>query len=91
MVAIGGHITSAAIRAGTAAGYIDFRADYDSLTYELIDTPPDVAAGVQRLMSEMDLVYGALDFVVDPQGLWTFLESTPVGNTDGSKMKPARR
>jgi hypothetical protein len=25
-------------------------------------------------MKSMDLVYGALDFVVQPEGAWTFLE-----------------
>ncbi|MGQ0837730.1 ATP-grasp ribosomal peptide maturase [Actinokineospora sp.] len=74
MVVIGEQINAAAIRTTSAAGYLDWRSDYDSLTYELIDTPEDVAHGVRRLMATMDLAYGALDFVVQPDGAWTFLE-----------------
>lgn len=74
MVVIGDTITTAAIRAGSPESYVDFRSDYDSLSYELIDPPGDVVEGVRRLMARMDLVYGAIDFVVGPDGAWTFLE-----------------
>lgn len=74
LVVIGDDITAAAIRAGSPEGRIDFRSDYDNLTYELVDTPTEVVNGVRRLMAAMDLVYGALDFVVGPDGSWTFLE-----------------
>lgn len=74
MVVIGDHITAAAIRAGSPESHIDFRSDYDNLSYELIDPPADVVGGVRRLMTAMDLVYGALDFVVQPNGDWIFLE-----------------
>src|SRR5438270_7921385 len=74
MVVIGDRINTVAIRAGSAASYVDWRADYDNLSYQLIEPPAEVAAGVRRLMASMDLVYGALDFVVQPDGGWTFLE-----------------
>lgn len=74
MVVIGDDITAAAIRAGSLESYVDFRSDYDNLSYELIDPPPGVVEGVRKLMAAMDLVYGALDFVVQPDGTWTFLE-----------------
>jgi ATP-grasp ribosomal peptide maturase len=74
MVVIGDQITSVAIRAGSAAAYVDWRADYEALSYELIEPPALVAEGVRRLMKSMDLVYGALDFVIQPDGVWTFLE-----------------
>lgn len=74
MVVIGDTITTAAIRAGSPESYVDFRSDYDSLSYELIDPPGDIVKGVRRLMGRMDLVYGAIDFVVGPAGAWTFLE-----------------
>ncbi|MDQ3404175.1 MAG: RimK domain-containing protein, partial [Actinomycetota bacterium] len=73
MVVIGENITAAAIRAGSPEGHIDFRSDYANLSYELIAPPADVVDGVRQLMAAMDLVYGALDFVVGPDG-WTFLE-----------------
>jgi hypothetical protein len=71
---IGANITAAAIRAGSPESHIDFRSDYANLSYELIDPPTDVVDGVRQLMAAMDLVYGALDFVVGPNGAWTFLE-----------------
>ncbi|MQA07930.1 MAG: ATP-grasp ribosomal peptide maturase [Pseudonocardiaceae bacterium] len=74
IVVIGEYLTTAAIHAQSATSYVDWRADYDSLTYELIEPPARVTAGVRRLMKSMGLVYGALDFVVQPDGVWTFLE-----------------
>lgn len=74
MIVIGDHITTAAIRAGSAAGYIDWRADYEGLFYDLVDPPTDVLAGVRELMRALGLRYGALDFVITPDGEWTFLE-----------------
>lgn len=72
---IGEHITAAAIRSGSPEGYIDFRADYDDLAYELIDPPADVSAGIRSLMIELGLVYGALDFVIERDtGAWWHLE-----------------
>ncbi|WP_134664053.1 ATP-grasp ribosomal peptide maturase [Amycolatopsis sp. CFH S0078] len=74
MVVIGDQLTAAAIRSASASGYIDWRSDYDNLSYELITPPADVAGGVHDLMASMSLTYGALDFVVQPDGTWTFLE-----------------
>lgn len=62
-----------AIHTTTATGYVDWRTDYDNLRYELIEPPEDIAASVRGLMKDMGLVYGALDFVIGPDG-WTFLE-----------------
>lgn len=65
--------------ASTTASYVDWRSDYDALSYELIDPPEHVALGVGALMHTFGLVYGALDFVVTPDGGWTFLEINPGG------------
>ncbi len=74
VVAVGEHLTAAAIHAGSAASYVDWRSDYDALSYELIDPPPDIVTGVRSLMAAFGLVYGALDFIVTPSGHWHFLE-----------------
>lgn len=79
LIVIGCSLTAYAIHAGSPEAHIDFRADYDSLSYELVDIPQAVSTGVDRLMGELDLVYGALDFVVSPDGRWTFLEINPTG------------
>lgn len=79
VIVIGEHLTAAAIHAGNATSYIDWRADYGSLTYEQVAPPADVESGIRKLMSAFGLVYGALDFVVTPDGHWVFLEVNPGG------------
>ncbi len=79
MIVIGDHITTAAIRVGSAEGYIDWRADYEGLSYDLVNPPTDVLTGVRGLMRALDLRYGALDFVITPDDEWTFLEVSAGG------------
>jgi glutathione synthase/RimK-type ligase-like ATP-grasp enzyme len=74
LTVIGEHMTTAAINAHSPEGLVDFRSDYDHLTYRLIDPPDPITAGVRQLMTKMSLVYAALDFVVGPDDTWTFLE-----------------
>lgn len=74
VIVIGEHITAAAIHAAGAESYVDWRADYDGSSYELVDPPADVLIGVRELMRVFDLRYAALDFVISPGGWWTFLE-----------------
>jgi glutathione synthase/RimK-type ligase-like ATP-grasp enzyme len=79
VVAIGGRLFAFAIRAGSAASTVDFRADYAALTYEQIELPPAVAEGIAQFMRVTGLEYGAFDFVVSPEGSFTFLECNPGG------------
>lgn len=79
VIVLGHHLTAAAIHASNAASYVDWRSDYDALSYELIEPPSDVTEGVHALMRSLGLVYGALDFVVTPEGEWVFLEVDPGG------------
>ncbi|GAA2395922.1 ATP-grasp ribosomal peptide maturase [Catellatospora methionotrophica] len=68
-----------AIRSASAAGQVDWRADYKSLTYELIDVPHAVTEGMRRFQASLGLHYGAFDFVVTPEGRWVMLECNPAG------------
>lgn len=77
VIAIGDHLTAAAIHAGSTASHIDWRSDYAALSYELVDPPVHVAQGVRALMRRFELVYAALDFVVTPDGGWTFPGDQP--------------
>ncbi len=79
VIAIGKQLFAFAIHAGNATSYIDFRADYDALTYEPIELPIDVKNGIRRFLDTMGLVYGALDFVVGPDASYTFLECNSGG------------
>lgn len=75
----GGELTAVGIHAHSDAGREDWRRDYDSLTYDTVDVPEDVVHGVRVLMYRLGLVYGALDFIVTPDGEWVFLEVNPSG------------
>lgn len=79
VIAIGDEVYAVAIHGGSAAAYVDWRADYDALSYERIDPPVEVQHGVGTVMAELGLVYGAFDFVIGPDGSWTFLEVNPGG------------
>jgi len=68
-----------AIHTDSQAARVDWRADYDALTYLPIDTPTEMAAGMVRYLDRFGLRYGAFDFVVTPDGHWTFLECNPAG------------
>jgi glutathione synthase/RimK-type ligase-like ATP-grasp enzyme len=79
LTAVGKDLFPVAIHAGSTAAEIDWRADYDALTYESVEVPPDVAAGVFRFMEHYGLNYGAFDFAVTPEGQWVFFECNPAG------------
>ncbi|WP_190812667.1 ATP-grasp ribosomal peptide maturase [Saccharopolyspora pogona] len=79
VIVMGEHMTVVAIHAGNAASYVDWRSDYDALTYDVIEPPAAVSKGIHSLMRAFGLVYGALDFVVTPSGEWVFLEINPGG------------
>ncbi|MGO4420293.1 hypothetical protein AB4Z54_16555, partial [Streptomyces sp. MCAF7] len=76
---------AAEIHAGSDAARIDFRADYDSLTFKPCDVPEHIAGGVHMLMYTFGLQYVALDFLVTPQGDWYLVDVNPNGQWDSSR------
>jgi ATP-grasp ribosomal peptide maturase len=68
-----------AIRSTSEAGRIDWRSDYDALTYKRIDVPEAVTNSVGRFLDVLGLNYGAFDFVITPDGDWVMLECNPAG------------
>lgn len=79
IIAVGDHLTTVAIHADSTAAHVDWRTDYDHLRYELTTPPEHVARGIQQLMHALGLRFGALDFVIRPDGEWVFLEINPTG------------
>ncbi|OJF13459.1 hypothetical protein [Couchioplanes caeruleus] len=61
-----------------AAG-LDWRTDYDSLSYSVVTVPDPVREAVRRLLARLRLRFGALDFIVTPHDEWIFLEINPNG------------
>ncbi len=89
VIVIGNQVTAAAITAGSPAAYIDYRTDYESLSYELITPPEHVIDGVRLLMDGFGLVYGALDFVITHPVNGSCWRSTPPASMDSSRTPPA--
>jgi ATP-grasp ribosomal peptide maturase len=79
LTAVGRHLFTAAIHTDSAAGLIDWRADYPSLRWSVIEPPTPVTQGVRRFMKEFGLVFAAFDFAVDTDGVWWFFEFTDQG------------
>ncbi|MFG2580407.1 ATP-grasp ribosomal peptide maturase [Streptomyces malaysiensis] len=72
---IGDHVFT--VRIGS--DLLDWRTDYDRLTYTLVEPPLGLTASLYRYLSLFGLVFGAFDFAVDAEGQWWFLECNPSG------------
>ncbi|GLF92666.1 hypothetical protein [Streptomyces yaizuensis] len=70
LTAVDDHLFAAEIHAGSEASRVDFRRDYDALTYATCDDiPHTVRTGVRQLMSAFRLRYVAMDFLVTSKGV----------------------
>ncbi|MGH3517907.1 MAG: ATP-grasp ribosomal peptide maturase [Haloechinothrix sp.] len=78
VIVIGERMFTIAIKAVSPAARVDWRADFNALRYEWIDTPPEVEKGLRRYMDTLGLAYAAVDFAIDRDRLW-FLESNSSG------------
>lgn len=78
-IVVGSQVFAVAIRAGSEAGHVDWRSDYASHSYEVVEPPEDIRIGLRRYMGAFGLTYGAADFVISPDGSWTLLEVNPNG------------
>lgn len=82
VIAVGDQLFAVAIHAGSDQAYVDWRADYDSLRYEVIDVPDHVRAGIFRYLDIAGLASSVFDFVIRPeraQGDWIALEANAAG------------
>lgn len=79
VIAVGRELFAVAIHAASPAARLDWRCDYDALSYELVELPSEVDKGLRRYLESFGLAYAAFDFVVDQNGRYTFLESNSSG------------
>ena len=79
LTAVGEEVFPVAIHAHSAAARVDWRSDYDRLTYERIRAPARVHRSVRCYLGRLGLSYGAFDFIVDEEDRWWFLECNPAG------------
>ena len=61
---------------------LDYRriTNWKRLGCDQIDVPPDVTIAIKRFQTEAKLNFGTMDFIVDLNGDWIFLETNPMGN-----------
>ncbi|SFQ27967.1 hypothetical protein SAMN05421854_11081 [Amycolatopsis rubida] len=80
VTAVGDRLFPVAIHAGSEKAQVDWRTDYDSLRYEVIDIPDRVRAGIARYLELAGLAFSAFDFVISPDdGAWACLEANAIG------------
>jgi ATP-grasp ribosomal peptide maturase len=79
LTVVGSQFFAAAIYSNSPASYVDWRSDYESLSYAVTETPDQVKCAVTSLMNMLGLRFGALDFLVTLEGEWVFLEINPNG------------
>ncbi len=80
LTVVGQRFLAVRIDARSDRARTDWRSDYDSLSYQIIDLPPDITAGVAAYMKLSGLNYGAFDFLVRSDGSMVTLEINPEGN-----------
>ena len=78
---VDGEIFAGALDAsGTSRGHTDWRrAAPEECSWRKAQLPTEVASGLHGLMSELGLVFGAVDLICTPSGEYVFLEVNPGG------------
>ena len=78
---VGGEAFAGALDAtGTSRGHTDWRrASPEECRWQKAQLPTEVASSLQALMSELGLVFGAIDLICTPSGEYVFLEVNPSG------------
>lgn len=82
VIAVGDQLFAVAIHADSDEAYVDWRADYDSLRYEVIGVPDHVRAGILCYLDIAGLASSVFDFVIRPDGDhddWVALEANAAG------------
>jgi ATP-grasp ribosomal peptide maturase len=79
LTVVDGEFFAARIDSESDAAHVDWRSDYDNVSYQVIETPVVVRSRVRSLLDKLGLRFGAVDFVVAPDGEWWFLEVNPNG------------
>lgn len=79
VIAVGRQLFPVAIHAASPAARLDWRCDYEALSYELVELPGEVDKGLRRYLESFGLAYAAFDLVVDQNEHYTFLESNSAG------------
>lgn len=79
LTAVGGRLFAATLHAGSDQARVDWRTDYEALTYGTTRVPDQAARAVRAFLDHYGIAFGALDFAVTPGGEWVFFENNPAG------------
>ena len=77
VTAVGQRLFAVGIHAGTDRARVDWRTDYEHLDYRPCEVPEYIATKIDRYLTEFGLIFGAFDFIVQPDEDWKFLECGP--------------
>jgi glutathione synthase/RimK-type ligase-like ATP-grasp enzyme len=76
---VGEQMFPAAIHSQQTAYAVDSRVDISAAKVEAVEIPTEVQDKLQAMMRRLDLVYGAVDMRLTPEGEYVFLELNPAG------------
>lgn len=80
IVVVGTRMFTILITAHSECAAVDWRADFGALTYEWIDTPPEIEKGLRAYLDALGLAYTAFDFGIEREsGRFVFYESNGSG------------
>jgi hypothetical protein len=86
VTAVGRRLFACEIDARRSASPEDFRAVFEEVPVRPCALPAGLAAAIRRLMADLGLAYGALDFRRGDGG-WSFLEVNPAGQFLGFERR----
>jgi ATP-grasp ribosomal peptide maturase len=67
------------VRIESAGNLLDWRSDYDALSYQVMEPPARMVPKLQAYLTQFGLKFGCFDFAVDRHGAPHFLECNPNG------------
>ncbi len=67
------------VRIESSDGLLDWRYDYDQLTYTAVELPRALITAMHDYLARFDLVFGCFDFALTASGDIVFLECNPNG------------
>ncbi len=76
---VGTTMFAAEIHAASETARVDWRSDYEDLTYDVCQVPDAVRVGVLAWLKRFRLNFGAFDFAVTPSGDWVMFDCNPSG------------
>ncbi|MFH8559103.1 MvdC/MvdD family ATP grasp protein [Streptomyces celluloflavus] len=76
---VNGRTFPVVIHAPDGAARLDWRTDSNSLRYSAALLPREVQQGIEAMMWRLDLVFAALDFIVDSRGTHYLVDVNPGG------------